>query len=104
MILGCIFKSPHILSFIESQNEITEVYDFLNFIISLSTVQDTKLLTEIFCQEKINLSKWNIFSEKVSNGMLGGFEKVTDVVIVGSNKLLRSLLKVGNHKSSGSRE
>ena len=40
----------------------------------------------------------------LSNGMIGGFGKVTEVVIVGSNKLLKSLLKVRNYKNYGSRE
>ena len=35
----------------------------------------------------------------LSDGMLGGFGKVTDVVIVGSNKLLKGLLKVRNNKN-----
>ena len=32
------------------------------------------------------------------NGMLGGFGKVTDVDIDGSNKLLKSLFKVSNYE------
>ena len=59
------------------------------------------------CQNKIdgtdvdyynNAAKYWEGVDGTVNGMLGGFGKVTDVDIDGSNKLLKSLFKVSNYK------
>ena len=59
------------------------------------------------CQNKIDGTDVDYYNDAAKywegvdgtvNGMLGGFGKVTDVDIDGSNKLLKSLFKVSNYK------